>query len=130
MFIDDVPVAASFDFRLHATQYTYQFGMDPRQRAFSPGKLLTLKMIEDAIGAGMRRYDFGRGLEEYKLQWSKERHGLNDMIMARSPAVLGAWSLVQNGYERLLRNRTLKSVYLAMRGRERRATPSGMPGSR
>ena len=118
MLIDDVPAAASFDFRLHGTQYTYQFGMDPQLRSFSPGKLLTLKMIEDAIGAGMHRYDFGRGLEEYKLQWSKERHGLNDMLMARSSTVLGAWSLVQNGYERLLRNRTLKSVYLTVRGRE------------
>jgi CelD/BcsL family acetyltransferase involved in cellulose biosynthesis len=118
ILIDDRPAAASFDFRLHDTQYTYQFGMDPQLRAFSPGKLLTLKMIEDAIGAGMRRYDFGRGLEDYKLQWSKERHGLNDMLMARSSTVLGAWSLVQNGYERLLRNRSLKSVYLAVRGRE------------
>jgi CelD/BcsL family acetyltransferase involved in cellulose biosynthesis len=127
MFIDDVPAAASFDLRLHDTQYTYQIGMDPRFRAFSPGKLLTLKMIEDAIAAGIRRYDFGRGLDEYKLQWSKERHGLNDMIMARSPTVLGAWSLVQNGYARLLRNRTLKSVYLAVRGRENAVY--GKPGN-
>ncbi len=122
ILIDDKPAAASFDFRLHGTQYTYQFGMDPQLRAFSPGKLLTLKMIEDAIGAGIRRYDFGRGLDDYKLQWSKERHGLNDMVMARSSTVLGAWSLVQNGYERLLHNRTLKSVYLAVRGREEHPT--------
>ena len=41
-------------------------------------------MIEDAIGAGIRRYYFGRELDEYKHRWSKERHGLNDMIMART----------------------------------------------
>src|SRR5665213_2376332 len=107
MRIDDAPVAASFDLRLHGIQYTYQYGMNPQLRSFSPGKLLTLKMLEDAIGAGMHHYDFGRGLEEYKLQWSKERRGVSDMIMARNSMILGVWALAQNGYGRLLRNRLL-----------------------
>jgi CelD/BcsL family acetyltransferase involved in cellulose biosynthesis len=116
--IDDAPAAASFDLRLHGTQYTYQYGMNPELRAFSPGKLLTLRMLEDAMAAGMRRYDFGRGLEEYKLQWSKERREVYDVLAARSPAVLAVWSLLQEGHSRLLRNRLLKSAYLAVRGRE------------
>ena len=117
--IDDAPAAASFDLRLHGTQYTYQYGMNPELRAFSPGKLLTLRMLEDAIAAGMQRYDFGRGLEEYKLQWSKERREVYDILVARNSAVLALWSLLQDGQSWLLRNRLLKRAYLAVRGRER-----------
>ena len=122
--VDDTPAAASFDLRLHGTQYTYQYGMNPQLREFSPGKLLTFRMLEDAIGAGMQRYDFGRGLEEYKLQWSKERRVVSDILVARSSAMLAAWSLAQNGYSRVLRNRLLKTAYLAVRGRERAAAPA------
>ncbi len=125
--VDDTPAAASFDLRLHGTQYTYQYGMNPQLREFSPGKLLTFRMLEDAIGAGMRRYDFGRGLEEYKLQWSKERRVVSDILVARSSAMLAAWSLAQDGYSRVLRSRLLKTAYLAVRGRERAAAPAAEP---
>ncbi len=128
MRIDGTPAAASFDFRLHGTQYTYQYGMNPQLRAFSPGKLLTLKVLEDAIGAGMERCNFGRGLEEYKLQWSNQRSEVADLIIARGPIILGAYSLAQDAYSRLLRNRLLKRVYLSVRGRAPAASPDAEYG--
>lgn len=117
--IDDVPAAASFDLRLHATQFTYQYGMNPALKTYSPGKLLTLRMLEDAIGAGMQRYDFGRGMEEYKLQWSKQRRVVSDLIVARSPSILSTFALLKDGHSWLLRNRLLKKAYLTLRGRAR-----------
>jgi CelD/BcsL family acetyltransferase involved in cellulose biosynthesis len=129
MYINDTPAAASFDLRLHGTQFTYQYGMNPQLRSFSPGKLLTLRMLEDAINAGMRRYDFGRGLEEYKLQWSKERRELSDLIMARNSAILGAWLLTHKGYARLQRSRLLKRAYLTLRGREQPSAPGRDAGA-
>ena len=123
MYINDTPAAASFDLRLHGTQFTYQYGMNPQLRSFSPGKLLTLRMLEDAINAGMRRYDFGRGLEEYKLQWSKERRELRDLIVARSSPILTAWLLAHKGYARLQRSRFLKRAYLTLWGREQPIAP-------
>jgi len=115
--INDAPAAASFDLRLHETQYTYQYGMQPQFSAYSPGRLLTRRMIEEAIGAGMKRYDFGRGVEDYKLQWSKQRREINDVIVARGTGTLNAWMLVHHGHGRLLYSPLLKRAYLAVRGR-------------
>jgi CelD/BcsL family acetyltransferase involved in cellulose biosynthesis len=115
--IDGVPAAASFDLRLHGTQYTYQYGMNPELMEFSPGKLLTWRMLQDAVAAGMQTYDFGRGLEEYKLQWGKERRAVEDLIVARSAPVLEAWMAVQQVHQAVLRSRGLKKIYLATVGR-------------
>ena len=125
--INDEPAAASFDLRLHGTQYTYQYGMNPRLSTFSPGRLLTRRMIEEAIGAGMKRYDFGRGVEDYKLQWSKERRAISDLIMARGATMLSAWTLVHQGHRRLLYSRLLKRAYLAVRGRAAAPEPEPPP---
>jgi CelD/BcsL family acetyltransferase involved in cellulose biosynthesis len=129
--IDGVPAAASFDLRLHRTQYTYQFGMNPELLEFSPGKLLTWRMLQDAVAAGMQTYDFGRGLEEYKLQWSKERRPVEDLIIARSAPVLKAWMTVQHIHQSVLRSRGLKKIYLATVGRLKgpRPWPGDQPKS-
>ncbi len=44
----------------------YNSGFDPKFRAASPGVVLLARCIEDAIGHGLREYDFLRGRERYK----------------------------------------------------------------
>ena len=45
-------------------------GFDPEYARFSPGKLLVHGLIESAFDAGHREFNFLRGDEAYKLEWT------------------------------------------------------------
>jgi CelD/BcsL family acetyltransferase involved in cellulose biosynthesis len=47
----------------------YLQGFDPEFAYFSPGTQLMFAVLEDAVRLGMRRFDFLRGIESYKLHW-------------------------------------------------------------
>ncbi len=59
-------VAAVFQFAWRGALMLYNSGFDPGRREASPGLVLVARCIEDAIGQGMREYDFLRGRERYK----------------------------------------------------------------
>jgi len=54
--------------------FYYQSGMDPEWATRSPGLVLVGKTIEDAYARGLTDYDFLRGTEPHKLDWSSDRH--------------------------------------------------------
>lgn len=47
----------------------YITGMDPALSRFSPGSLVLLYAMRDAIGEGASAWEFLRGEEQYKFQW-------------------------------------------------------------
>jgi CelD/BcsL family acetyltransferase involved in cellulose biosynthesis len=51
----------------------YQSGYDPAWAARSPGLVLVGKTVQDAYARGLADYDFLRGTEPYKLEWSSDR---------------------------------------------------------
>lgn len=51
------------------TVFCYMQGFDPAWSFISPGTLLMFSVMKEAIGAGMRRFDFLRGQEAYKQHW-------------------------------------------------------------
>jgi CelD/BcsL family acetyltransferase involved in cellulose biosynthesis len=51
------------------TVFCYLQGFDPEFVYFSPGTQLMFAVLEDAVRLGMRKFDFLRGLESYKLHW-------------------------------------------------------------
>ena len=53
----------------HGRALCYLQGFDPSYAYFSPGTQLMGAVIEDAIRAGMRKFDFLRGTEAYKQHW-------------------------------------------------------------
>lgn len=60
-------IAAAFQIESGGTIYLYNSGFDPEAAAgTSPGLVLLARCIEDAIGRGLREYDFLRGRERYK----------------------------------------------------------------
>lgn len=59
-------VAAAFQLAWRGALLLYNSGFDPGMRSASPGLVLVARCIEDAIGEGMREYDFLRGRERYK----------------------------------------------------------------
>ncbi len=61
-------VAAAFGFEDADTYYLYNSCFDPGRASLSPGVVMVAGLIEAAITAGRRRFDFLKGGEEYKLR--------------------------------------------------------------
>jgi CelD/BcsL family acetyltransferase involved in cellulose biosynthesis len=51
-----------------SSQLTWLVSRDPSIRDYSPGRVLGARVIGDARQAGIRRFDFGLGEEDYKLR--------------------------------------------------------------
>jgi CelD/BcsL family acetyltransferase involved in cellulose biosynthesis len=64
------PVAAWYGFTWGDTVYFYQSGRDPEWERQSVGLVLMGTMIRRAIERGYRRFDFLRGADPYKRQWT------------------------------------------------------------
>jgi CelD/BcsL family acetyltransferase involved in cellulose biosynthesis len=66
--LDGRPAAAVLCFDHQGTRYLYNNGYDPRHRDLSVGLLCKLFSMADAMGEGLKRYDFLKGSERYKRQ--------------------------------------------------------------
>jgi CelD/BcsL family acetyltransferase involved in cellulose biosynthesis len=64
------PVAAWYGFAWGDTVHFYQSGRDPVWERESVGLVLMGTMIRRAIERGFRRFDFLRGADPYKRQWT------------------------------------------------------------
>jgi CelD/BcsL family acetyltransferase involved in cellulose biosynthesis len=56
---------------------------------YSPGRLLLLDLMKEAIEGGRRAFDLGRGEESYKLEFDPERLAVHTVLITR-PGVRGA----------------------------------------
>lgn len=65
-------VAVLYSFAARGRLYCYLSGFDPAIAAFSPGKLIIWRAIEQAIGEGLQELDFLRGAEGYKYLWGSQ----------------------------------------------------------
>lgn len=80
--INDEPVAMLFDFIYSEKEYYFQSGFNPEWSKFSVGTVLIGLCIKDAISRGLREFDFLKGTEEYKYNWtSKERKTMQVFII-------------------------------------------------
>ena len=62
------PLAVTLGFQSARTYHLYNMAFEQSARALSPGIVLLGALIERAIGDGLERFDFMRGLERYKLE--------------------------------------------------------------
>lgn len=69
MRLNERTIAAIYSFFHRETVFCYLQGFDPKFSHLSPGTQLMFAVIEDAVRLGMRRFDFLRGEEGYKLHW-------------------------------------------------------------
>lgn len=69
---DGVPVAAAFGFEDAEAYYLYNSAYDPKAAHASPGVVLVSMLIENAIAAGRRAFDFLKGDEAYKFRLGAE----------------------------------------------------------
>jgi CelD/BcsL family acetyltransferase involved in cellulose biosynthesis len=90
MRLGETPVASVYGL-LHNGEFIYfQSGYDPAWRNKSVGLVLVGETFQDAIGEGLRGYDFLRGTEAYKSDWT---HQTRQTVSLRihAPKGAGAW---------------------------------------
>ncbi|OLE19305.1 MAG: hypothetical protein AUG88_01350 [Actinobacteria bacterium 13_1_20CM_4_68_12] len=88
--LDGTPAAAWYGFADRDTVYFYQSGRDPRWEDKSVGVALMVKMIRRAIEGGYRRFDFLRGDEGYKREWTASEAVTQELVAFR-PGWRGRW---------------------------------------
>lgn len=79
--LDDIPVAALYNFRWENVEYFYQGGIDiERAGKYSPGTVIHAYAIESAIQNGIVRYDMMRGhAGSYKTEFGCTKTSMFDM---------------------------------------------------
>ncbi|MDD4910358.1 MAG: GNAT family N-acetyltransferase [Candidatus Omnitrophica bacterium] len=69
-------IACHFGFRYNNKLYYYMPAFDPEFAAYSPSKVLIMKMLERSAREGLEEFDFLRGQEPYKMAWTQSRRPL------------------------------------------------------
>jgi CelD/BcsL family acetyltransferase involved in cellulose biosynthesis len=77
-------IAAGIWFEDADAWYLYNAGVDPDARELSPGILMGAKVIEAAIAAGRRRFDYLRGDEPYKYEWGAVDEPIQRILVVRT----------------------------------------------
>lgn len=76
---EDRKIAAFYGFELGNRLFYYQFGIEPEWEPYSPGTVLMYNVIEEAFSKGFGEFDFLRGNEAYKSDWSNGKRTLYSM---------------------------------------------------
>jgi CelD/BcsL family acetyltransferase involved in cellulose biosynthesis len=82
--VDGQPAAAWYGFACGRTVYFYQGGRDPRWERESVGLVLMGMMIQRAIQQGYRAFNFLRGDDPYKRQWTPSGRMTEETVIFRS----------------------------------------------
>ena len=69
MVVDEQRAGVTVRIDRGGAAYSYNDGLDPAHMALSPGILLELESIRDAIDTGITRYDLGPGDYQYKREF-------------------------------------------------------------
>lgn len=89
---------------LHRGSFIYfQSGYDPAWRSKSVGLVLVGETFKDAFEAGLTEYDFLRGTEAYKSDWTT-RQRRTVALRVQGPGSLGAWLTWEEELSRYARN--------------------------
>jgi CelD/BcsL family acetyltransferase involved in cellulose biosynthesis len=68
--VDGDEAACLYGYKYNNKYYHYQGGFRPELKRYGIGTLIIAKQIEKLIESGYREYDFLRGNEEYKYDWT------------------------------------------------------------
>lgn len=85
---DGRTVGAELDFEFARRVYMFKGAFDPEFGEFSPGQLLTYRVFEEGIAAGVQQFDFLRGDHPYKRRWADQDRSLFAVTLTR-PGLAG-----------------------------------------
>lgn len=112
LYVGDEPIAAAYCLLYRGVTYFYQTAFHPSWARYGPGAAMLACAIKRSIEDGATEFDFLRGSEPYKLQWTDEsRADVRAHLASTSKG-----KLLISGYR------------VRQRLRERRADKDGQPG--
>lgn len=83
---DGEPISAWYGFTTGDTLYFYQSGRDAAWHKYSVGGVHIALMLQRAIALGLRRFDFLRGDEPYKSEWTSTTRWTRRLLAFRRSA--------------------------------------------
>lgn len=86
---DGTPVAGSLGYEYGGIFSWHKYSFDPAYSSYSPGHILIMLLLEQAVATGLREYNFGRADESYKERWVNSRRRLATVLLRR-PGVRGS----------------------------------------
>jgi len=92
MRVNGHSVAAVYALFHRETVFCYLQGYDPKLAHLSPGTQLMFAVIKDAVRLGMKRFDFLRGKEAYKVHWRPQDEPTYRIEVPRSCLSSQIWS--------------------------------------
>lgn len=72
-------IASHFGFRYNNKFYYYMPTFDHEFAAYSPSKILIMKLLEQITRDGLGEFDFLRGIEPYKFAWTNQSRPVYSM---------------------------------------------------
>jgi CelD/BcsL family acetyltransferase involved in cellulose biosynthesis len=82
---DGRAVAACYCFHFDRRLYFFQPGFDPEFRKLHVGKVLLGRALEYCFKNGLREFDFLRGTEDYKFDWTGQKRSTFACNIATTP---------------------------------------------
>ena len=95
--LDGRAIAFELDILDGGGLHAMKAGFDPEWSRFSPGHLLMLDLIDEAIGQGVRTYEFLGDAEPYKLRWTEDVREMR-RLEASPPGARGAIDHARTAY--------------------------------
>lgn len=81
---DGVPVAGSLGYEYRGLFSFHKFSFNPDFATYSPGHVIVMLLLQQAVSAKLREFNFGRADEKYKERWVNSRRGLATVTLRRS----------------------------------------------
>ena len=99
-------ISILYGFYYQDTYYFYQSGFDLSYQKQSPGQVVLYHAIQDGFNSGIKRFDFLRGDEEYKLKWANGKNQTFNLMVPRTSKARLALSLAEKkaGLKKSLKN--------------------------
>jgi len=112
-------IAAIYCYKFGGKFSFYQSGYDPTWGDCSPGALIMLHAVREAINEGADEFDFLRGEESYKSLWTNTARADRRFRIALSPT---GW-LILRGYQLAYKGRLTIKANLSWGNRHVKAAP-------
>jgi CelD/BcsL family acetyltransferase involved in cellulose biosynthesis len=95
LLCDGRAVAACYCFVYGGRMYFFQPGFDPAFRKLHVGKVLLARVIEHCYRNGIEEFDFLRGTEDYKFDWTERTRPTMACDIAIGPVARAAHTLAE-----------------------------------
>lgn len=99
--IDGVPVASLYGYEYGNKIFHYNSGFDDRWSKYGVAKQLIAFVVEDCIKRGLREFDFLRGAEPYKYEWTTQERRLLRVLLWNDTMRSRVHKVTYTGYLRL-----------------------------